>query len=93
MLAYLILLPLVLLGAVLAVRGWRRARPRPAGDGIRHCHCPHCHQKLRYRAQPGGRALCPRCMRAFRIPAAETGVPVTGWDPDGAPVDRSLPAA
>src|SRR5690242_14943569 len=48
-----------------------RLRRRPADEPVGHCRCPHCRQKLCYRAgQAGRKTLCPRCVRTFNVPAA-----------------------
>jgi hypothetical protein len=69
---------LTLLAALaVAVSLYVPRRRRLADEPTGHCRCPHCRQKLRYRAgQAGHKTLCPRCVRTFNVPAAAGQ---TGW--------------
>jgi hypothetical protein len=73
---YLVLLALgAALAAVLLRYAIRWPRGRRRDEPVGYCRCPHCRQKLRYRAhQVGGRALCPSCVRAFHFPRPAPGL-------------------
>jgi hypothetical protein len=62
------LITLAALAVALGYYGLRPAR-RVQGVPLGSCRCPHCNQKLRYRAgQVERRMLCPRCVRGFTVP-------------------------
>jgi hypothetical protein len=63
-----ILVLLAVAAVALAYYGVRLTRRVPEVR-LGSCRCPHCHQKLRYRAgQVARRMLCPRCVRGFTVP-------------------------
>ena len=62
-----ILVFLVTLAAMLACDTGRHLGRRE--EPVWHCQCPACGQKLHSPPCQGRRALCPRCLRMFVVPA------------------------
>jgi hypothetical protein len=65
-----LLFVLVVLAALAAALAFSTGRHRGRREEpVLHCQCPACGQKLHSPPCQGRRALCPRCLRVFVVPA------------------------